>query len=60
MCYHIRWNTKDDLDWECHPSVKSAEAAARQLVLPGETYTIEKQKHETQYRSAASGSEPAS
>ena len=39
--YHIRWSGKDSLDWERFPSRPDAEVQARQLVRPGETYTIE-------------------
>ena len=38
MHYHIRWSTVG-LDWESFGS--SAEASAKQLVRPSETYTIE-------------------
>jgi hypothetical protein len=39
--YHIHWSTKDTLDWESFRSRTEAEQAARQLMLTGETYTIE-------------------
>lgn len=39
--YHIRWSSKQLLDWEAHPSRADAEARANNLVRPGETYTIE-------------------
>jgi len=38
--YHIRWSTSK-LDWEVFKTRYEAETAARQLVLPEETYTIE-------------------
>lgn len=39
--FHIRWSTKDTLDWESFASPAEAEASARKLVRLGETYTIE-------------------
>jgi hypothetical protein len=39
--YHIHWTGKPTLDWACFPTRAEAEKNARQLVLPGETYTIE-------------------
>jgi len=39
--YHIRWSTKEVLDWEAFESRADAEASAAQLVCPDETYTIE-------------------
>lgn len=38
--YHIHWAGKA-LDWERFSSPAEAEASAKQLALPGETYTIE-------------------
>jgi hypothetical protein len=38
--YHIRWSASK-LDWEIFKTPEEAEAAAKQLVLPKETYTIE-------------------
>ena len=42
MHYHIRWSrpTGETLDWERFYTLKEAEDAARQLVLPGEHYNI--------------------
>lgn len=39
--YHIRWSTKEILDWEAFDSRAEAETNAQQLVRLGETYTIE-------------------
>jgi hypothetical protein len=39
--YHIRWSGKAALDWECFNTHAEAEASAKQLLLQGETYTIE-------------------
>lgn len=39
--YHIRWSTKEVLDWEAFDSRAEAETSAQQLVRLGETYTIE-------------------
>src|SRR5215469_6360335 len=39
--YHIRWSSKEVLDWEAHPSRVEAVASANKLVRCGETYTIE-------------------
>lgn len=39
--YHIRWSSKEVLDWEAHPSRAEAETRAKQLARSGETYTIE-------------------
>ena len=38
--YHIRWSG-DVLDFEPFDSRAEAEAGAKQMVRPGETYTIE-------------------
>jgi hypothetical protein len=39
--YHIHWSGKAGLDWECFNTYPDAEASAKQLLLQGETYTIE-------------------
>jgi hypothetical protein len=39
--YHIRWSRTPTLDWECFSTRVDAEASAKQLVLEGESYTIE-------------------
>src|SRR5690348_7067904 len=39
--YHIKWSSKEVLDWEAFGSRAEAETAAQQLVRWGETYTIE-------------------
>jgi len=39
--YHIRWSGKTTLDWEHFSERAEAEASARQLMRPGEAYTIE-------------------
>ena len=39
--YHIHWSEKDTLDWESFRSRTDAETRARQLMVAGETYTIE-------------------
>jgi hypothetical protein len=44
--YHIHWSHKTDLDWARFPTRAEAENNARQLVLPGETYTVEEQGEE--------------
>jgi hypothetical protein len=41
--YHIRWSDKAPLDWQCFATLAEAEATARELVRPGETYTFEEQ-----------------
>ena len=38
--YHIHWTGKA-LDWERFDTSADAEASARQLARPGETYTVE-------------------
>jgi hypothetical protein len=38
--YHIHWTGKT-LDWERFDTSAEAEASARELMLPGETFTIE-------------------
>lgn len=40
MHYHIRWSGSK-LDWERFSTRKEAEQAARQLVRPGEKFTLE-------------------
>jgi hypothetical protein len=39
--FHIRWSGKATLDWEGFSTRKEAEASAKQLVRPRETYAIE-------------------
>jgi hypothetical protein len=39
--YHIRWSGRATLDWERFNTHKEAEARAKLLILPSETYTIE-------------------
>ena len=38
--YHIRWSGKATLDLESFSTPKAAEASAKQLARPHETYTI--------------------
>ena len=38
--YHIHWSGKP-VDWERFDTTADAEASARQLARPGETYTVE-------------------
>jgi hypothetical protein len=38
--YHIHW-TRKTLDWERFDTSADAEASARKLALPGETFTVE-------------------
>jgi len=40
--FHIRWSTKEVLDWQAFDSHTEATERAAQLVRPGETYKIEK------------------
>lgn len=40
MHYHIRWSDSK-LDWERFSTPQEAERAAKQLVRPGETFTVE-------------------
>lgn len=39
--YHIRWLPKASLDWQAFDSQEDAEARARELVRPNESFTIE-------------------
>lgn len=39
--YHIRWSSKDDLDWERFATRAEAERRANELALTGETYVVE-------------------
>lgn len=39
--YHIHWSGETTLDWQRFSSRAEAETSAKQLALPGETYTIE-------------------
>lgn len=39
--YHIRWSQSQMLDWERYGTRVKAEAGAKELVRPGETYVIE-------------------
>lgn len=38
--FHIRWSGSK-LDWEAFRTADAAQAAAKQLVQPGETYVVE-------------------
>jgi hypothetical protein len=38
--YHIKWSGKPALDWERFDTSADAEASARKLALPGETFTV--------------------
>jgi hypothetical protein len=40
--YHIRWTRPAKLDWLSFSTLEEAKQAAEQLVLIGETYSIEK------------------
>ena len=46
MHYHIRWSDST-LDWERFSTRQEAEKAARHLVQPDETFTIEDVDDET-------------
>ena len=39
--FHIHWSGKPTVDWEPFSSRAEAEASAKHLALPGETYTVE-------------------
>ncbi len=39
--FHIRWNEKEKLDWECFQTRDAAYARALSLVLNDETFAIE-------------------
>jgi hypothetical protein len=39
--FHIRWNEKNVLVWECFDTREEAEAQARELAAWNETFTIE-------------------
>ena len=39
--FHIRWNDKENIDWECFDTHDDAAARALELALPGETFRIE-------------------
>lgn len=39
--FHIRWSGAEAMDWEPFTTQEEAEAAAKQRMRSGETYTIE-------------------
>jgi hypothetical protein len=39
--YHIHWERKESLDWECFHTYSEAEARAADLAEPDEMFTIE-------------------
>ena len=39
--YHIRWELKETLDWECLHTYSEAKIRAAELAGPYETFTIE-------------------
>ncbi len=39
--FHIRWKGSEAMDWEPFETREEAEEKARQLMRPGESYTIE-------------------
>ena len=41
MHFHIRWSGAEAMSWERFATRAEAEAAAKERVRPGETYTIE-------------------
>jgi hypothetical protein len=43
--YHIRWSSKEALDWERFASRVEAEERAKELVRPGETYILEEHEY---------------
>jgi hypothetical protein len=64
--WHIRWYG-GKLDWECFGTREEAEASAKQLAKPNETYSIEEcdgtcpmsvESHQTSEQSRRSKSEP--
>jgi len=38
--YHIRWSTADALDWQSFETREEADALARDLLRPHETYSV--------------------
>lgn len=46
MHYHIRWSNSK-LDWQRFSTREEAEQAARQMLRPGETFTLEHLDDET-------------
>ena len=42
--FHIKWSGHDELDWERFDAREMAEERARELVRPGEGYTIREQR----------------
>jgi len=43
--FHIRWGRNPQVDWESFLTHEEADARARELMRPGETYTIEEFDH---------------
>jgi hypothetical protein len=39
--YHIRWQRKDTLDWECFQTYSEAKTRAAELAEPDENFTID-------------------
>ena len=39
--FHIQWNTKEGIDWECFGTRDEAMSRALELAHPGEQFTIE-------------------
>jgi hypothetical protein len=39
--YHIRWCSRERLDWEPFPTHTEAEVRAEELRMPGEQYSVE-------------------
>jgi hypothetical protein len=39
--FHIRWENRERLDWECFNTYYEAEARGMELAAPDETFTVE-------------------
>ncbi len=51
--FHIQWNTKGSIDWECFRSRDEAMSRAAELARPGEQFTIEEVSGNCPMRRAA-------
>lgn len=55
--YHIRWESKGALDWECFHSYSEAKVRAAELAGPDEIFTIEEVSSDCPMRQAKFGPE---
>ena len=54
--FHIHWNDKEQLDWECFHTYSDARGRAQDLARPNEEFTIEEVSAKCPLRGAETAS----